>query len=401
MRVATLLVLVACAPPAKQFEIVRPLMLQRCVPQFTASSSTGIDVLVVDEPVELTFAGSARLDCEFGIREAESISAELIDDSSAPVEVQTKVERSGSNWSVKVSVTPRRTGALYLRLVAEPSIGVFTQTLGVVRLSPRTWERVAGRFCDGLIDVPFGEPLCMRDGQLEFAGRQVFANGLAATDSMLWVSTSQRVDGWRVDGGEAFKAVSVDFPLIGAIAARGRRLGVATLRTVTVVEEDGGLGHISLGTDRSAVHGLAFEDDDTLVVARGDRLDRVPLPAVGQTVSLPPLLDEPVFVRLGSEGLWSVDPPVLRLRRFDGGVAETSGSDAPPIDHLLLPDRVPLLIPGSTNRVFGVPVLTPDGGIAVDFVELPANTFPTWFTSRWLFARDSSTRELWRAPRAR
>ncbi|MBL8932998.1 MAG: hypothetical protein JNM69_00505 [Archangium sp.] len=401
MRLAPLLLmLVACTqPPASQFEIVRPLMLDRCVPSFSASSVSSVEVLRVDQPVVLQYSVLAVLECEWARRQAESISVELSDDSGGPLEVAVAKLPDGPNrFAVRLSFTPRVTGRLHLRLAAEPSIGVFTQSLRVVRVAPRTWEHLSGRSCDALLEGPSGVPMCVNGQWLEFAGQSVPMNGVAPTESMVWVAGND-LSGWRVDGGQAVKAVSIPTEPVWAMAAQGHRLCTATANVLTLFEEDGGHATITLAPPDVLVQGVLFENDDTLIISRGTRLDRVPLAALGGTVTVPMSEGQPLFGALGGEGLWEL-AGVLRLHRFDGGIAETAGGDAPPFERLLLPDLVPLVSPGQSAGLVGVPVQAPDGGIALDIIEPPPDTSVTWLTSRWVFARGLSSRELWRAPRA-
>ena len=68
---------------------------------------------------------------------------------------------------------------------------------------------------------------------------------------------------------------------------------------------------------------------------------------------------------------------------------------------LRLPDLVPLVSGhrATGSGLVGVPVPAPDGGIAVDLVEVPPELTLQWLTSKWLFATRQRDGALMRAPR--
>lgn len=397
MRLALLMsLLLACAQePAKQFEMVRPMTLQRCLPTFMTDDRNRVEVLVAGRPVSLEFTVTAFLDCDFGRREAEAISVELIDDAGAPVSAQVEVQGSGLSRSVKVAFTPQGTSSVYLRLAAEPTIGVFSRSFRVLTFTTRTWTELASRSCDGLIDGPSGESLCVNDGRLEFANRVERVDGVAVTSSMVWLVRSATLDGCFSDGGTA---VQVAQSRAWAVAARGRRVAVSSIDAITVTSEDGGVHRLSLRGHASFVQALAFADDDTLFTSHVGGFDRVPLDG---SVPDRPFVGQSPYQTMSAEGLWSIDSnQTLTLHRFDGGRAQTPGFGVPPTEGFALPDRVPLLAPvAGTAVVVGIPVPAPDGGIAIDVVELPPDLSPSWLTSKWLFARHRTTRALWMTPR--
>lgn len=393
----TLLVgLAACAPPpATQFEIVRPLSLQRCAPTFMAQPRARLEALLADQPTTLDFVVSAFLDCESGRREVESISVELIDDGGAPIAALVDVEGRGPSRFVKVSFTAPASGTVHLRLVAEPTIGVFSQSLRILRRSSRTWVELPSRSCDGLVDGPGGEPLCVNAGRLEFANRVVPVDGVAVTSSMVWLAQSTMLEGFFSDGGTG---VRVPLPTrIWAIGARGRQVAVSSFGAITTVDEAGAVRTLAL-QEGFLVQALGWWDDDTLLIGNPSGFDRVSLDG---SVPARPFAGQVPFQLMGTEGLWSLDSnETLTLHRLDGGRAQTRGFSSPPIESFALADRVPLLRPFDGTAVLaGVPVAAPDGGISVDVVELPPGLSPTWLTSRWLFARHRDTRTLWMAPR--
>lgn len=399
MRVALLMcVLVACGQegPAKQFEIVRPITLQRCVPTFMVDDRNRVEVLVTGRPVSLEFTVTSFLDCEFGRREAEAITVELIDDAGAPVAAVVERQPSGLSRSLKIAFTPPGAGSVHLRVAAEPTIGVFSQSFRVLTFSTRAWVEAPARSCDGLIDGPSGESLCVNDGRLEFANRVVRVDGVAVTSSMVWLVRSPLLEGCFSDGGTA---VQVPQPSRGwAVATRGRRVAVSSADGISVADESGGVLRLELGDRSPLIQAVAFADDDTLFTSHAGGLDRVPLDG-----SLPERTGAHLiqYQTMSTEGLWSIDSnETLTLHRFDGGRAQTPGFGVPPIEGFALPDRVPLLAPvAGSIALLGIPVSAPDGGIAIDVVELPPDLSPSWLTSKWLFARHRTTRALWMTPR--
>ena len=397
MRLGALLLtwlLAACAePPAKQFEIVRPLSLQRCTPTFMVASLNQNDLLGAGLPVELRFVVTAFIDCDFGPREVERISVELTDEAGAPIAAQVELQPQGRSQLLKVSFTSPASGSVHLRLVAEPTIGVFTQSHRVTRFSTRTWTELPTRSCTALVDGPGGESLCVNDGRLEFANRVVQVDGVAASSSMLWLLRPTSIDGCFPDGGTA---VQVPLPSRAwAVAARGRQVAVSSAAAVTVVDEAGGVRTLPLAPGSSLVQALAFPDDDSLLVAQNGGFDRVSLDG---SVPARPFAGRPPLLAMSDEGLWSIDSnDTLTLFRFDGGIARTFGFGVPPSEGFALPDHLPLLQP--TFGLVGIPVPAPDGGIAVDVVVLPQDLAPSWLTSKWLFARHRLTRTLWMTPR--
>lgn len=103
---------------------------------------------------------------------------------------------------------------------------------------------------------------------------------------------------------------------------------------------------------------------------------------------------------MSDEGLWSIDSnETLTLHRFDGGLARARGFGVPPSEGFALPDEVPLLRPGGTIDLVGIPISAPDGGLSIDLVEVPPDLSPSWLTSKWLFARHRTTGTLWMTPR--
>jgi len=370
-------------------------MLQRCTPTFMVISPSQADVLGAGLPVVLELVVTAFLDCDFGLRDAERISVELIDDAGAPIVAQVEVETRGRTRLLKVSFTSPAEGSVHLRLVAEPTIGVFTQSHRVLRLSTRSWTELPMRSCNGLVEGPGGESLCVNDGRLEFANRVVSVDGVAVTSSMVWLVRSTSIDGCFSDGGTA---VQVPLPSRAwAVAARGRQVAVSSAGSVTVVDETGGVRTLPLALG-SFVQALAFSDEDSLLVAQAGGFDRVALDA---SVPVRPFAGRAPVLAMSDEGLWSIDSSeTLTLRRFDGGMARAFGFGVPPTEGFALPDHIPILRPaGGTFGLVGIPVPAPDGGIAVDLVELPQALAPSWLTSKWLFARHRITRTLWMTPR--
>lgn len=392
---AVVLVVACSAPPARQFEIVRPLSLQRCVPTFMVVEPARAELLVAG-PVTLDFIMRAFLECDFGLRDLESFSVELTDDEGSPIATQVEQELQPNMFRrVKVSFTTRGDAA-HLRLVAEPTLGVFSRSYRVIAPSTRVWTELPSRACDGLVDGPSGESLCVHDRRLALAGQAIEVDGVAVTASMVWLLRSSSLEGWFVDGGTA---VRVPLPARAwAVAARGRQVAVSSAVGITVVDEGGGVRTLGLSPGASTVQALTFADDDTLLVSQPGGLDRLALDA---SVPARPFAGLVPAVTMSDEGLWSIDPnDTITLTRLDGGRAQARGFGIPPTEAFVLPDRVPLLRPGGgTVSLIGIPVTAPDGGITVDLVQLPPQVTPSWLTSRWLFARDRSAGTLWVAPR--
>lgn len=390
-------VMVACAaPPATQFDIVRPLSLQRCVPSFMVVDPARAELLVAGS-VRLDFIMQGFLDCDFGRRHVEAVSVELTDDDGSPI--SARVEQMPINDTtrrVSVSFTAQGGGSVHLRMVAEPTVGVFSQSYRVIAPSTRLWTQVPARSCDGLIDGPGGESLCVNNRRVELAGQAIEVDGVAATASMVWLLRPSSLEGWLLDGGTAVRV-----PLLSrawAVAARGRQVAVSTAEGITVADERGGVRTLGLAPGASTVQALAFADDDTLLVSQPGSLDRVALDA---SVPARPFAGLVPAVMMSDDGLWRIDAnETVTLTRPDGGHAQTRGFGLPPTEAFVLPDRVPLLQPaGGAVALAGLPVNAPDGGITVDLVQLPAHITPSWLTSRWLFARDLSAGTLWMAPR--
>lgn len=410
MRGVLLLVALStsCAePPAPQFEIVRPLSLQSCAPVFTTRSANEVDVLIADRPVELEFQVMAFLDCPLARVGLESISVTLVDDASEPIPARVEVIGFDPTVrTVKVSFVPFLTSAAQLRIVVEPSIGTFSQLLPVLQPSPRTWSDMPRRRCEGLLEGPGAAQLCVNGASVAFSNTAVDVNGVAVSPSMLWLFTATAFEGWRFDGGDAALAVNLPrtFTRPSAAAARAGRLAVVTLGDgLMVFDEDGGVRSVRLQPQIPYIQGLAFLDDETLLLARTDRTDRVSLEALdGGVLWLPGSEAGEGFVATGDEGFWRGSfLRDLTLERFDGGRAVTTGRSVRPGVALKLPDLVPLVVVGRpmNSSLVGVPVPAPDGGIAVDVVEVPAGHTVQWLTSSWLFATRQRDGALVRAPR--
>ncbi|MER2564522.1 MAG: hypothetical protein ABTQ32_27575 [Myxococcaceae bacterium] len=393
---AVVLVVGCSAPPATQFDIVRPLSLQRCVPTFMVAEPARADLLVAGS-VTLDFIVQAFLDCDFGVRDLESFSVELTDDDGSPISTQVEqVPVNGTTRRVSVSFTARGSGSVHLRFVAEPTIGVFSRSYRVIAPSMRVWTQVPSRSCDGLVDGPGGESLCVNNRRLELAGQAIEVDGVAATASLVWLLRPSSLEGWLLDGGTA---VRVPLPSRAwAVAARGHQVAVSSAVGITVVDEGGGVRTLGLSPGASMVQALAFADDDTLLVSQPGGLARITLDA---SVPARPFAGLVPAVTMSGEGLWSIDSnDTLTLTRRDGGRAQTRGFAPPPTEGFALPDQVPLLQPGGgTVALVGIPMPAPDGGITVDLVQLPPQVTASWLTSRWLFARDLSAGTLWMAPR--
>ncbi|MDP1918653.1 MAG: hypothetical protein Q8L14_20560 [Myxococcales bacterium] len=396
----------SCAErPAPQFEIVRPFSLQSCVRVFTTRSPTEVDVLIADRPVELEFQVTAFLECARGRVGLESISVTLVDDASEPIPARVEVLGFDPTVrTVKVSFVPFLTSAAQLRIVVEPSIGTFSQLLPVIQTSPRSWTDMPRRRCEGLLDGPGAEPLCVRNRSVEFANRSIPANAAAASPSMLWLFTSSSFDAWRFDGGEAGLVVSHPFtsryPI--AVAARAGRVVTALPDGVSVFDEDGGVRWAQIQPQSPSIQGLAFLDDETLLLARPGRTDRVPIAALDGVLTLPASEVTDVFVLTSAEGFWRFSfEPGSTLERFDGGRASMPARGLRQAVGLTMPDLVPLMSVGraANTGLIGVPVPALDGGLALDIVEVPSGLTVQWLTSRWIFATRQSDGALVTAPR--
>ncbi len=407
-RFLLLVLSTSCAePPAPQFEIVRPFSLQSCLRVFMTRSPTEVDVLIADRPVELEFQVTGFLECAVGRVGLESISVTLVDDASEPIPARVEVLGFDPTVrTVKVSFVPFLTSAAQLRIVVEPSIGTFSQLLPVVQTSPRTWSDLPRRRCEGLLEGPGAAQLCVSGSSVEFSNRAIEANGAAVSSSMLWLFTPSAFEGWRFDGGAAALAVThprtFQTPL--SSAARDGRLAVATVGDgLMVFDEDGGVRSVRFEQQLPIIEGLAFLDDETLLLARAHRTDRVSLAALdGGVLRLPFSEAAAGFVVTGEEGFWRGSfLRGLTLERFDGGRAETTGRSVMPGVALKLPDLVPLVSAGRPMNasLVGVPVPALDGGIAIDVVEVPAGLTVQWLTSRWLFATRQRDGALMTAPR--
>lgn len=398
----------SCAErPAPQFEIVRPFSLQSCARVFTTRSPTGVDVLIAGRPVELEFQVTGFLECARGRVGLESISVTLVDDASEPIPARVEVLGFDPTVrTVKVSFVPFLTSAVQLRIVVEPSVGTFSQLLPVVQTAPRSWTDQPRMRCEGLLEGPGASQLCVRGTAVEFSNRAIDANGAAVSASMLWLFTPSAFEGWRFDGGDA--ALAVTHPRTSqspsAAAAREGRLAVVTVGDgLMVFDDDGGVRSARLEPQLPIVQGLAFLDDETLLLARADRTDRVSFAALdGGVLQLPFSEAAEGFVVTGDEGFWRGSfLRDLRLERFDGGHAATIGRSVMPGVALRLPDLVPLVGAGRAMNatLVGVPVPALDGGIAIDVVEVPPGHTVQWLTSRWLFATRQRDGALVRAPR--
>lgn len=374
---------------------------------FTTRSPTEVDVLIADRPVELEFQVMGFLECARGRVGLESISVTLVDDASEPIPARVEVLGFDSTVrTVKVSFVPFLTSAAQLRIVVEPSIGTFSQLLPVVQTSPRTWSDLPRRRCEGLLEGPGAAQLCVRGSSVEFSNRAIEANGAAVSSSMLWLFTSSAFEGWRFDGGDATLAVSHPrtFQNPSAAAARPGRVAVVTFQDgLMVFDEDGGVRSLRIEPQIPIIEGLAFLDDETLLLARADRTDRVSLAWLdGGVLQLPFSEAADGFVVTSDEGFWRGSfLRGLTLERFDGGRAVTTGRSVMPGVALELPDLVPLVGAGRAMNatLVGVPVPARDGGVAIDVVEVPAGHTVQWLTSRWLFATRQRDGALVMAPR--
>lgn len=395
-----LVVGVGCVEPVTR-EASAPA-LERCTPQLSSTPSLQL-VVVTGRRVTVPFEITGLLRCASKQWELESVTVEVLDDDNQPIahddwlSIQPQSPRPPVfARHLEVTFVPPATKAVHLRLVVEPNIGAIVHTLPVYQPTPRAWAEEPGRTCDGLLPREGGAPLCVRSGKIEVPG----PNGLehrvvvaaATTTSMLWLfGPSWTTEGWRFLGDLATPVSAARTAVPNSLATRGSRLVSASDDGLRVFDEDGGVTSMELPFRApTGVFAATFIDDETLLVARQGHLIRVPI--VAGPLMLPVPEGDPQSAIASDDGIWrsQVGSRVLELHRVDGGGAEVL---LPAGATIAWPRGVPDLVPiarvgkvGPSSELIAVPRSAADGGVALDFIELPEGVSPQWATSRHLFA---------------
>lgn len=375
--------------------------LERCTPQLSSTPSLQL-VLVTGRRVTVPFEITGLLRCASKQWELESVTVEVLDDDNQPIahddwlSIQPQSPRPPVfARHLEVTFVPPATKAVHLRLVVEPNIGAIVHTLPVYQPTPRAWVEEPGRICDGLLPREGGAALCVRSGTIEVRSpnglEQRVVVGAATTTSMLWLfGPSWTTEGWRFLGDVATR-VSIERTAVpNSLATRGSRLVSASDDGVRVFDEDGGVTWLRQpGYGPPAVLAATFIDGDTLLVARQGHLVRVPI--VAGLLSLPAPEGDAQAASVSDDGIWrgQVGSRLFELHRVDGGHAEVQ---LPASAVIAWPRGVPDLVPivrvgrvGPSSELIAVPFSSPDGGMALDFIELPEGVFPQWANSRQLF----------------
>lgn len=421
MRRATLWLWVLCAcqaPPATQFEIVRPLALADCARQFFVLGPR--TTLTVGRLETLSFSVRAGLACDGVQKMPEAFLVEAFDDETRPVAVEVRVESLGpTTFEVHATLRTPETSNVHFRVRAEPSIGQHQQSVPALRTETRSWTPVANALGGmGVIDGPGGRELFFDSNTIRVRLRtgEVWERSgigaLAVTPNRVWL-VGTRIEAYRFDATDE-GVLAGSWPLAltpSAIDSRGQRFFVAgTLPSgVSFLQlEESGVSAGPIRVVQPFVIGAArFVSDDEVLLARGDLLDVVRPAALDGSVSLStPSMSPWVVLSASTDGLWTTDVMgQLRLRRPDGGVSAVAlpnpatGMGLPPI---CLTDVVPIWLMSPTasgSFVTAVPVDGADGGLELRYVETLEAGVPLWASSRWLYARGPNG-VLFRAPRA-
>lgn len=374
--------------------------LSRCRPSLTSTTSSQAEVLVTGRAVTRSFELTGVLTCASRSWEMESVRVELLDDDNRPIahddwlSIQPQEPRPPVlARHLEVTFIPPATKAVHLRLVVEPSIGAIVHSMPVFQATPRTWVEEP-RTCDGLLEREAGAPICVRAGQIELVSsiglQRVDVVAAATTTSMVWLFRQySNFEGWRLTGDVATRAFIARTSFPTSLATRGSRLVSGSDFGLSVFDEDGGVTSLTVFPPEPAILAVTFIDDATLLVARQGQLLRVPI--VDGPLSLPAPVGEPQVASASDDGIWRKDVTsnVLELHRLDGGRADVR---LPAGSSVAWPRGVPDLVPvvrlghsGPTSELIAVPVPAPDGGLALDFIELSDGVRPQWATSRRLF----------------
>ena len=419
VRRATLWLWVLCAcqaPPATQFEIVRPLALAECVREFQVLGTR--TALTVGRLETLTFSVRAGLVCDGVQKVPEAFLVEAVDDETLPVPVEVRVEApSPMRFEVHVTLRTPDSANVNVRLKVEPSIGQHQQSVPAFRTETRPWIPVANALAStGVIEGPGGRELFLdsRIVRVRLRAGEVWERSgieaVAATPNRIWLVGS-RIEAYRFDATEEGVLVGT-WPLAlnaSAIDSRGQKVFLAGLLPsgVSFLQlEESGLSAGPVRVLQPWVIGAArFVSDDEVLIARGSLLDvvrpasldaSVELSAGGMMQTLP--------ISASVDGLWRSDDRELSLTRPDGGVSRVALPSLatqwglPP---MRLADVVPLWPMSRTaSGVFltAVPVDAPDGGLELRYLETPETMTPVWSSSRWLYSRGPNG-VLFRAPR--
>lgn len=419
VRFATLWLCILCAcqaPPATQFEIVRPLSLAQCVPDFEAHLAPV--VLTVGQLETITFAVQASLVCNGVSMAPDGFFVEAVDDANRPVALEVRHEVLNSRlFEVNVTLRTPETSAVHFRLRGEPSIGQHQQSVPAFHTETRSWLPLpAATGCLGLIEGPGGREVCigLRGVSVTLQSGEVWSRSdvlaVAVTPHRLWLF-GPRIDSYRFDANEE-GVLANSWPLAispSAIDVRGEKVfvagslpsGVAFLQ----LEESGASAGPIRVTQPLVIGAARFVSDDEVLLARGHLSDVVRPAALDGSVELTPSTTSRAFVLSASvDGVWRSDDSQLSVTRTDGGFASAALAATPPLPMLpplALTDVVPLWAASQTTSgalVTGVPVESPDGGLEWRYVETLDSTVPVWSSSRWLFARGQNG-VLFRAPR--
>ncbi|MDP1916554.1 MAG: hypothetical protein Q8L14_09925, partial [Myxococcales bacterium] len=411
VRRATLWLWLICAcqaPPATQFEIVRPLALADCASEFAVLGAG--TVLTVGRLETLTFPVRASLVCDGVPKMPEAFLVEAVDDQNLPVPLEVRVVAvAPTRFDVHVTFRTPDTSNVHFRLSVEPSIGQHQQSVAALRTETRSWTLMANALGNtGVIEGPGGRELFidsrlvrvrLRTGDVwERSGIE----GVAVTPNRVWLVGSN-IESYRFDAtGEGVLAGT--WPLAyrpTAIAVRGEKVFIAGQLPSGVsflqLEESGASAGPIRVVQPLVIGAARFISDDEVLLARGELLDVVRPASLDASVVLSTSQDVRSFPLSASvDGVWLGDDAFLSVVRPDGGVSRVAMANLAPQatrPSMRLDDVVPSWTFSSTisgARLMGVPFDASDGGLELRYVELPDGGVPLWASSRWLFARSQS-----------
>lgn len=319
MRAAALLLLIACTPPP-----ARPSApdIGGCASSLEAASLSQLSVL---EPGRQSF--QAEL---FGVRRcrgagpitAESVAVNVTTETGVNVVQEVRVDLAEARTAEtlgKASITvaldiPADAKQVTFEFVVEPVIGVIRRTAAVGRLVELSLSANTALECDVVVPWLPQRSICVRSGEslvLEGDGgfsTLGFSNALAATPSGLWTASSLAIAFLPSDGGPLSSWEQYALPR--AIATFGDRVFIGTELGVAELVMNQRPQHGAM--DRFPPTALRVEAPD-LLIARQERIDRVPLASFPltelgpQLPQLPPVTRSQAINFNAVAGLWRVE----------------------------------------------------------------------------------------------
>lgn len=355
----------ACAPTPQKPPQPPPSIIENCPP----SLSSPVSRLAVLEP------GRQSLQTElFGARlcvgapiQAEAVTVSVTTEVGVNVVQQVRVELAAPNAfgtigkaSIDLQLDiPAEAKLVTFTFVVEPTIGVIRHTVPVARVVELPFTRRARTSCHSVVDWQPERSVCVgqNEAQLLYGDGGAVGLGmstaLAVTPAGLWSINFVDARFLPSDGG-AMVLWRQDFQA-HAIATLGDRVFVGTSAGVTELTLGRPSPFSSLGPPSAFPPTAMRVEPPELVIARQERLDRVPLATLRPESALP----EPTHIAVlnfnSTAGLWRVEGQRIELTTDGGRLSlEVPHLLTAPSDVLIsgllpaLTDETPLISVGTT-----------------------------------------------------